>query len=73
MCLGKVSGIVTSLPIIGGITACGIFLLIVSIIGLIGAMRHHQVVYIFKCLGDVVCLHFNCLDDVVCLHFYLSR
>ncbi|XP_023331992.1 tetraspanin-31 [Eurytemora carolleeae] len=40
---GKVSGIVTSLPIIGGITACGIFLLIVSIIGLIGAMRHHQV------------------------------
>ena len=45
MCLGKVSGIVTSLPIIGGITACGIFLLIVSIIGLIGAMRHHQVVF----------------------------
>ena len=40
---GKVSGIVTSLPIIGGITACGVFLLIVSIIGLIGAMRHHQV------------------------------
>jgi tetraspanin-13/31 len=40
---GKVSGVVTSLPIIGGITACGIFLLLISIIGLIGAMRHNQV------------------------------
>lgn len=40
---GKVSGIVTSLPIVGGITACGIFLLIISVIGLIGTIRHHQV------------------------------
>ena len=40
---GKVSGIVTSLPIVGGITACGIFLLMISVIGLIGAVRHHQV------------------------------
>jgi len=40
---GKTSGIITSLPIIGGITACGIFLLFISVIGLIGAVRHHQV------------------------------
>jgi tetraspanin-13/31 len=40
---GKTSGLVTSLPIVGGITACGIFLLIISVIGLIGAVRHHQV------------------------------
>ena len=40
---GKVSGIVTSLPIVGGITACGIFLLMISVIGLLGAVRHHQV------------------------------
>jgi len=39
----KVSGVVTSAPIIGGITACGIFLLAVSILGLVGAMKHHQV------------------------------
>jgi tetraspanin-13/31 len=39
----KVSGVVTSAPIIGGITACGIFLLGVSILGLFGAMKHHQV------------------------------
>jgi len=44
---GKVSGIVTSLPIVGGITACGVFLLIISVIGLIGAQRHHQVLLFF--------------------------
>jgi len=44
---GKVSGIVTSLPIIGGITACGVFLLMISVIGLIGAVRHHQVLLFF--------------------------
>jgi len=40
-------GIVTSLPIIGGITACGIFLLMISVIGLIGTVRHHQVLLFF--------------------------
>ena len=40
---GKVSGIVTSLPIVGGITASGVFLLFISVVGLIGAMKHHQV------------------------------
>jgi len=44
---GKVSGIVTSLPIVGGITACGVFLLMISVIGLIGAVRHHQVLLFF--------------------------
>ena len=40
---GKVSGIITSLPIIGGITASGVFLLFVSVVGIIGAVRQHQV------------------------------
>jgi len=44
---GKVSGVVTSLPIVGGITACGVFLLMISVIGLIGAVRHHQVLLFF--------------------------
>nr|ALS04450.1 putative tetraspanin-31 [Acartia pacifica] len=39
----KASGVVVSLPIIGGITACGIFLLLISIWGLVATMRHHQV------------------------------
>jgi len=44
---GKVSGIVTSLPIVGGITACGVFLLFISVVGLVGALRHHQVMLFF--------------------------
>jgi len=39
----KASGIITSLPIIGGITASGVFLLFVSVLGIIGAVRQHQV------------------------------
>jgi len=44
---GKTSNEVKSLPIIGGIAACGVFLLAVSIVGLIGAVRHHQVMLFF--------------------------
>ena len=40
---GKTSAVVDSLPIIGGIAASGVFLLIISIFGMIGAVRHHQV------------------------------
>jgi len=40
---GKVSGVVTSLPIVSGITFCGVFLLIISVVGFIGAIKHHQV------------------------------
>jgi len=43
----KVTGIVTDLPIIGGITASGVFLLFISVIGLIGAIKHHQVMLFF--------------------------
>ena len=31
----------------GGIAACGAFLLLISIVGLIGAVRHHQVMLFF--------------------------
>jgi len=52
---GKVSGVVASLPIIGGITACGIFLLIISVVGLIGAVRHHQVM-LFSYMVVLFCI-----------------
>eukprot|EP00088_Acartia_fossae_P000435 TRINITY_DN10182_c0_g1_i1.p1 TRINITY_DN10182_c0_g1~~TRINITY_DN10182_c0_g1_i1.p1 ORF type:complete len:228 (-),score=41.42 TRINITY_DN10182_c0_g1_i1:605-1255(-) len=39
----KAAGVVVSAPIIGGVTACGLFLLAISIVGLFGAMKHHQV------------------------------
>ncbi|CAG0918977.1 unnamed protein product [Notodromas monacha] len=40
--IGKISAYVTSETVIGGIVACGVFLLLVSIVGLIGAAKHHQ-------------------------------
>lgn len=39
----NVSSIVTSLSLVSGIIACAVFLLFISIVGLIGASKHHQV------------------------------
>lgn len=44
---GKASALVTNLPIIGGILACGVILILISILGLIGAVKHHQVLLFF--------------------------
>jgi len=40
---GKTSNIITSLEIVGGIVASGVFLLFIAVAGLFGAIRHHQV------------------------------
>ena len=52
----------TSLPIIGGITASGVFLLFISVVGLIGAMRHHQVMLFFYMvvLFFIFIIQFSC-------------
>jgi len=47
---GRASAIVTNLPIIGGILACGVMLILISILGLIGAVKHHQVLLFFYML-----------------------
>jgi len=43
----KTSSIVVTLPIVGGIVACGVFLLFVAILGLIATVKHHQVMLFF--------------------------
>lgn len=44
---GKAVAIIASVPVLGGIIACGVFLLLIAIVGLIGAVRHHQVILFF--------------------------
>ncbi|KAL5009777.1 hypothetical protein ScPMuIL_012082 [Solemya velum] len=44
---GRAVAIVTSLTLIGSIIACGVFLFLVAVVGLIGAVRHHQVLLFF--------------------------
>lgn len=57
---GRASAIVTNLPIIGGILACGVFLILVSILGLIGAIKHHQVLLFFVSFTYTVTLKEYC-------------
>ncbi|XP_023654576.2 tetraspanin-31 isoform X1 [Paramormyrops kingsleyae] len=44
---GKGFGIVSSIHIIGGVIAVGVFLLLIAIVGLVGALKHHQVLLFF--------------------------
>ncbi|XP_017782201.1 PREDICTED: tetraspanin-13 [Nicrophorus vespilloides] len=44
---GRAASIVTNLPIISGILACGIILVMISLLGLVGAVKHHQVMLFF--------------------------
>ncbi|KAM6976491.1 tetraspanin-31 [Aplochiton taeniatus] len=44
---GKEFGTVSSIHIIGGVIAVGVFLLLIAIVGLIGAIHHHQVMLFF--------------------------
>ena len=56
------SGVVTSLPIVGGITASGVFLLFLAIVGLYGVMKNHQVIlYVYMIILILVfILQFSC-------------
>jgi len=43
----KSASVITSLPVVGGIVASGVLLLFISIVGLYGAFKHHQVALFF--------------------------
>lgn len=43
----KFTAVVTSLSVVSGIIACGVFLLMISIVGLAAASKHHQVLLFF--------------------------
>ncbi|XP_060525900.1 tetraspanin-31-A isoform X2 [Cylas formicarius] len=47
---GRAASLVTNLPIVGGILACGIILITISVLGLMGAVKHHQVMLFFYML-----------------------
>lgn len=44
---GKAVATIETFSIMGGIIACGILLLLIAIIGLIGVLQHHQVLLFF--------------------------
>ncbi|NWR55659.1 TSN31 protein, partial [Bucorvus abyssinicus] len=44
---GKGFGLVSSIHIIGGVIAVGVFLLLIALVGLVGAVHHHQVMLFF--------------------------
>ncbi|XP_037091499.1 tetraspanin-13-like isoform X2 [Pollicipes pollicipes] len=47
---GKTASIITSLSVVGWIVACGVLLLFIAVLGLVGAVKHHQVLLFFYML-----------------------
>ncbi|KAK3597043.1 hypothetical protein CHS0354_022051 [Potamilus streckersoni] len=45
--VGKAAAMVTDIGLVGSIIACGVFLFLIALIGLIGAIKHHQVLLFF--------------------------
>ena len=43
----KISAVFTSWPIVGGAIACGVFMMLMSIAGIYGAIKHHQIILFF--------------------------
>jgi tetraspanin-13/31 len=43
----KAFAIIATVSVMGGIIACGVFLLLIAVVGLIGAIKHHQVLLFF--------------------------
>lgn len=43
----KISSIFTSWPMVGGVIACGVFIILVAILGIYGAVKHHQIILFF--------------------------
>lgn len=43
----KLSAVFTSWPIVGGAVACGVFMMLMSMAGIYGAVKHHQIILFF--------------------------
>ncbi|XP_055859989.1 tetraspanin-13-like isoform X2 [Biomphalaria glabrata] len=44
---GRVAAVITSLTLVGSLIACGVFLFLIALVGLVGAAKHHQVLLFF--------------------------
>ena len=44
---GKKEALLVSVPALGGLIACGVFLILLAIFGLLGAIRHNQIILFF--------------------------
>ncbi|KAI2566672.1 TSPAN31 isoform 8 [Pan troglodytes] len=73
---GKGLGLVSSIHIIGGVIAVGVFLLLIAVAGLVGAVNHHQVllffymiilglVFIFQFVISCSCLAINRSKQII--------
>jgi len=59
---GKFVAVIETVTVMSGLVVCGVLLLLVSIVGLIGAVRHNQVLLFF--------VSFLCLSQQELIDFF---
>ena len=48
----KASAYIVDISVMGGIIACGVFLLVIACVGVVGTVLHHQVTLFFVSISD---------------------
>uniref|UniRef100_A0A4W4G7M9 Uncharacterized protein n=1 Tax=Electrophorus electricus TaxID=8005 RepID=A0A4W4G7M9_ELEEL len=66
---GKGFGIGVCVHVIGAVTAIGVFLLLISFIGLVGALKHHQIILFFYTIFLLLVFLFQFGISCYCLTF----
>ena len=61
----------TTLPVMGAIIACGVFLSVIAVVGVVGAVKHHQVSLFFYML--ILFLIFLLQFSVACVCLSISK
>ncbi|KAL4629645.1 tetraspanin-13-like [Arapaima gigas] len=68
---GKWFGLVSSFQVVGGVIGVGVFLFLVALVGLIGAVKHHQVLLFFYMI--VLFMVFVVQFSVSCASLAITR
>ncbi|CAF0940581.1 unnamed protein product [Brachionus calyciflorus] len=64
----KTSSIVSN-GVLGGIIFCGVFLLVISLVGIVGTIKHHQVFLFFYMFFLTICFLIQFIIACTCLGF----
>ncbi|KAI0238710.1 Tetraspanin-31-A [Lamellibrachia satsuma] len=67
----RIAAKITNVSLMGGLIACGVILLLIAIVGLVGAVRHHQVFLFFYMI--ILFLLFLVQFAVACACLALTR
>jgi tetraspanin-13/31 len=65
-------GLISSLRVVGVVIAVGIFLFLIALVGLIGAVKHHQVLLFFVSFLKIGIFFFTPIEFSLIIEYYFN-